>query len=105
VLDDLRKGAADSYVFGGPGTRSGTRNIEAFRNNLSRAFRRYKKAAGIERPISLHSLRHGFCTALAEANKSAATIRELARHASIETSMIYVKMSNSHLKREMEEVF
>jgi integrase len=105
VLDDLKEGAADSCVFGGPGTHSGTRNIEAFRNNLSRAFRRYKKAAGIERPISLHSLRHGFCTALAEAGKSAATIKELARHASIETSMIYVKMSNEHLKKEMEDVF
>jgi len=93
------------YVFGGPGTRTGSRNFTAWRNNLSRAFRRYRKAAGINRPISLHSLRHGFCTAFAEASKSAATIKECARHASIDTSMIYVKMSNEHLKNEMEDVF
>ena len=105
VLHEIQEGRSDSYVFGGPGTRNGERNEDAFRNNLSRAFRGYKKAAGIERPISFHSLRHGFCTALAEAGKSAATIKELARHASIETSMIYVKMSNEHLKREVEGVF
>ena len=105
VLDEIQEGESDSYVFGGPGTRNGERNEDAFRNNLSRAFRGYKKAAGIDRPISFHSLRHGFCTALAEAGKSAATIKELARHASIETSMIYVKMSNEHLKREVEGVF
>jgi len=105
VLNDVPEGRPESYVFGGPGTREGTRNEEAFRNNLSRAFRRYREEADIRPEISLHSLRHGFCTALAEAGKSAATIKELARHASIETSMIYVKMSNEHLKREVEGVF
>ena len=105
VPDGLPDGSPDSYVFGGPGTRGGSRNIESFRNNLSRAFRGYREDAGIDRPITLHSLRHGFCTALAEAGKSAATIKELARHASISTSMIYVKMSNEHLKAEMEDVF
>lgn len=105
VLKEVPEGPPEMYVFGGPGTRMGSRNCTAWRNNLSRAFRRYRSAAGIERPITLHSLRHGFCTALAEAGKSAATIKECARHASITTSMIYVKMSNEHLKREMEDVF
>jgi integrase len=105
VLHDVPSGAPNMFVFGGPGTRSGSRNFTAWRNNLSRGFRRYRMAAGIDRKISLHSLRHGFCTALAEAGKSAATIKECARHASIDTSMIYVKMSNEHLKNEMEDVF
>jgi len=105
ILEEIPPEGGNSYVFGGPGTRDSSRNVDCFRNNLSRAFRKYRVEAGIERPISLHSLRHGFCTALAEAGKSAATIKELARHASIETSMIYVKMSNEHLKSEMEDVF
>lgn len=93
------------FVFGGPGTKDEPRNITAFRNNLSRAFLRYRREAGIRDGISLHSLRHGFCTALAEAGKSAATIKELARHASVDTSMIYIKMSNEHLRREVDDVF
>ena len=105
VLGEVPDGPPQMHVFGGPNSRMGSRNYTAWRNNLSRAFRKYRKAAGIERPISLHSLRHGFCTALAEAGKSAATIKECARHASITTSMIYVKMSNEHLKKEMEDVF
>ena len=105
LLEEIPEGKSTSFIFGGPGTRDSSRNQDCFRNNLSRKFRHYKNEAGIERPISLHSLRHGFCTALAEAGKSAATIKELARHASIETSMIYVKMSNEHLKNEMEGVF
>lgn len=105
VLEEVSSGSPEMYVFGGPGKKTGARNYSAWRNNLSRAFRRYREAAGIDQRITLHSLRHGFCTALAEAGKSAATIKECARHASVETSMIYVKMSNKHLKREMEEVF
>lgn len=105
VLEDVPSGPPDSYVFGAPGTRDEDRSIRAFRNGLSRSFLSYRREAGIDRPLSLHSLRHGFCTALAEAGKSAATIKELARHASVETSMIYVKMSNEHLKSEMEDVF
>lgn len=105
VLDEVLGGPPQMFVFGGPGSRLGERNVTAWRNNLSRAFSEYRKAAGIERPIYLHSLRHGFCTASAEAGKSAATIKECARHASIDTSMIYVKMSHEHLKQEMDGVF
>jgi integrase/recombinase XerD len=105
VLDEVPTGASDDYVFGAPGTRNQDRSTRSFRNSLSRSFLSYRRDSGIQRPITLHSLRHGFCTALAEAGKSAATIKELARHASIETSMIYVKMSNEHLKSEMEDVF
>jgi integrase/recombinase XerD len=109
VLDEIPEtepdGSEAKYVFGSLGQRGPGRNIVAFRNNLSRSFREYRKVAGIERPISMHSLRHGFCTALAEAGKSAAVIKELARHSDISTSMIYVRMSAQHLKDEMRDVF
>lgn len=99
VLQEVRR--SGPFVFG----KGKTRNFEAWRNNLTRAFRRYREEAGLREEITLHSLRHGFCTALAEAGKSAATIRELARHASINTSMIYVKMSAEHLRGEVDDVF
>ena len=53
---------------------------------------------------SLHSLRRAFCTALDDAGKSATLINECTRDSSIETSMMYVRMSNGHLKSELGDV-
>src|SRR5690606_32287462 len=48
-------------------------------------------AAGVEIPAKpWHSLRHGFCTALANAGVPIHVIRELAGHESIETPLRYM---------------
>ena len=59
----------------------------------------------IEKTISFHSLRYGFCTRLAEAGKPLQVIKEAARHSDVSTSMIYVHMANEHLKAELDDVF
>lgn len=79
------------------------RRYDEWRDNLSRGFRTYKRKAGIDRKISVHGLRHGFCTLLAEAGKSAVLIKEAARHASIETSMKYVHLAGKHVQSEVEQ--
>jgi site-specific recombinase XerD len=68
-------------------------------------FTRYRVEAGIDRPITFHSLRHSFCTMLAEAGKSAIVIKEAARHADVSTSMRYVHIANNHLRAEIDDVF
>jgi integrase len=105
VLAETQRHPRCTYVFGGPQRKGGTRNAQSFRNNLSRSFRKYRDIAGIDRPITLHSLRHGFCTALAEAGKPATVIKQLARHQSITTSMLYVNLSQAHLQSEIDNVF
>lgn len=105
VLERLPAGAPDDFVFLAPGSDPHKRNVKSFRCNLARKFKHYKNEAGIDRRITPHGLRHGFCTALAEAGKSAATIKQAARHADIQTSMRYVHLSNEHLKSELEDVF
>lgn len=105
VLRDVPHGYQDDYVFRSPrftGTQRANRN---FAERASEAFRRARKDAGITRPISFHGLRHGFCTALAEAGKSAPIIKEAARHADISTTMRYVHIANERLKAELDDVF
>jgi integrase len=85
--------------------RGDSQSVRRFVETVSQAFRRAKDRTSIERPVSFHGLRHGFCTALAEAGKSAVVIKEAARHADIQTSMIYVSLSNAHLKSQIDDVF
>lgn len=105
VLEDIGRGDPDDYVFQSPGFEDKDRNPKWFRENVSDAFRQARKDAGLRDEISFHSLRHGFCTMLAEAGKSAVVIKEAARHADISTSMRYVHMANEQLKAEVEDAF
>ena len=105
VLEAMEAGAPDQFVFCATGSDPYTRNVKSFRCNLARKFKRYAEAAGITRRITPHGLRHGFCTVLAEAGKSAPIIKAAARHADISTSMKYVHIANTALKAELAGVF
>jgi len=105
VLEGIEQGHPDDYVFRSPRMTEKSRSIRSFRETVSRAFTKYRREAGINKRLTFHSLRHGFATALAEAGKSAVIIKEACRHADIKTSMIYVHMTNEHLKSEMDDVF
>jgi integrase len=72
---------------------------------LSRKFAEYRDAAGVRPSVTLHSLRHGFATRLAENGASAVAIKNALRHASIQTSMRYVEMAGSKVAEEMEAAF
>lgn len=105
ILRDLDLGDENEYVFKSPGFEGGKRNPRWFRENVSAAFRDAKEKAGVREELSFHSLRKGFCTALAEAGKSAVVIKEAARHADVSTSMKYVRLAKERLKSEVEDVF
>lgn len=105
VLSDVERGDKRDFVFTSPRQTSQERNVRSFVCNTARKFARYRKKAGIDRKVTVHGLRHGFCTLLAEAGKSAVIIKEAARHADISTSMRYVHMANEHLKAELDDVF
>jgi integrase len=102
----------DAYVFTSPGFDRDTRSARNFRERAAETFRKGRTLTAeaddletVPQHLSFHSLRHGFCTALAEAGKSAAVIKEAARHADIQTSMRYVHMANETLKTEVEDAF
>jgi len=105
VLADVPKGEAEDYVFKSPGFTGRSRSTDRFVEASARAFKEARVRAGIERKITVHSARHGFCTHLAEAGLPAYVIKEAARHSEISTTMLYVSLSNEKLKAELDAVF
>ena len=70
---------------------------------VSRLFKAAARAAGLGQ-FRFHDLRHSFASHLAMAGKDATAIKDLMRHKSITSTMIYAKLSPDHLKQVSEAI-
>ena len=92
------------FVWASPSDRGNARSVDGWRGNVSRTFTYYRRAVGLSEDVTFHSLRHGFCTRLAEAGATAVEIKALARHSDIATSMRYIHLTQQHLKRRLDDL-
>jgi len=92
--------ALRSYLIGRPPARNGNFFVTNNGDCLDRAYiyelvRRYLKLAGIDKgKRGPHILRHTFCTRLHQKGVDPFTIKDLAGHKSLNTTMRYVRIEN-----------
>jgi site-specific recombinase XerD len=62
---------------------------------VQQVIREARRAAGITKPITCHTLRHTFATHLLEAGTDLHTIRKLLGHRSLDTTSLYLHVATS----------
>lgn len=68
------------------------------RQSCSRLLAACVGIAGIERRVTLHTLRHSFATHLLEGGADVRVVQELLGHASVATTQIYTLVTKDHLR-------
>jgi integrase/recombinase XerD len=108
-VSDIARDRIKKYL----AVRSGKGNIDIlFLNNRGKGLTRVMiftilknatLAAGIDKTVSPHTLRHSFATHLLEGGASIRQVQEMLGHESILTTEIYTHLDRSHLQKTIDQ--
>ena len=79
------------------------RGKQISRNMVFMILKDLTTAAGIDKTVSPHTLRHSFATHLLENGADLRAIQQMLGHESITTTEIYMHLDKSHLKKVVEQ--
>ena len=100
VLKELKRVSQCDHVLSSPRWPG----KPASRNGLQHAHEDVRKAAGLPEDFVLHSLRHTFCTRLAESGCDVYTLMKLAGHANLATSQRYIHNAGFSTSKAVQDL-
>lgn len=71
---------------------------------INRTLKRIAQLSGIKKRITFHTARHTFATGYLAAGGSIEVLQQLLRHSKIETTQVYVHITNQRMREESERI-
>jgi integrase/recombinase XerD len=90
LLSRSARGATPALFLNARGGRLG-------RQGCWKVLKQHARAAGLDRVVSPHTLRHSFATHMLDAGADIRVVQELLGHSSIATTQVYTLVSDRHL--------
>ena len=92
----LKNGQSDSYFLSNRGRAMS-------RQNFFYIIKDYASKAGIDRPLSPHSLRHAFATHLVQKGADLRSVQLMLGHSDISSTQLYTHIQNAQLKTQHQK--
>ena len=92
----LKNGQSDSYFLSNRGKAMS-------RQNFFYIIKEYASQAGIDKPLSPHSLRHAFATHLVQKGADLRSVQLMLGHSDISSTQLYTHIQNAQLKTQHQK--